>query len=228
MPLTKSKGNMYDWCTHTHSHLAGACSHTCSYCYVQAMAKRFPAMKARYSGPVRLIEKELSVDYGSGKTIFIEHMNDLFSIENTDWIAKILNHCAKYPDNEYVFQTKNPEAARLYSFDGIKTVFGTTIESNRYFPNITKAPSPLGRFIAIGQWARRCRTFITIEPIMDFDVQDFVELIVAAEPSFINIGADSKRCGLPEPSPAKVKEFIAALQAAGIIIRKKANLERLA
>lgn len=70
---------MYPWVTHTHSHLAGECPHRCSYCYVQAMAKRSPALKERFSGPLRLIEKELDVNYGTGKTIFVEHMNDLFA-----------------------------------------------------------------------------------------------------------------------------------------------------
>ena len=62
MPLKKSEGNMYAWVTHTHSHLAGKCPHECVYCYVSQMAKKFPNMRARYSGPIRLIEDELNVE----------------------------------------------------------------------------------------------------------------------------------------------------------------------
>ena len=36
-----------------------------------------PSDIAKYKGPLRLIEKELAVNYGTGKTIFIEHCNDL-------------------------------------------------------------------------------------------------------------------------------------------------------
>ena len=80
MSLKKSKGNMYDWVSHTHSHLIGKCPHECGYCYVQAMAKRFPEMHKRYSGEeITIDESELDINYGKGKLIFIEHMNDLFA-----------------------------------------------------------------------------------------------------------------------------------------------------
>ena len=34
MGMVKSKGNMYDWVTHMHTHLGGECGHECSYCYL--------------------------------------------------------------------------------------------------------------------------------------------------------------------------------------------------
>lgn len=225
--LKKSAGNMYDWVSHTHSHLAGECPHKCSYCYVQR--NRF-GVSPRYQGPIRLIEDEFKVNYGSGKTIFIEHMNDLFSDGVTDeHIARILCHCNGSPDNKYVFQSKNPvRAAHWLLESNIKSfMFGTTVESNREYPTISKAPAPLNRFFGMLPFRGKAETFITIEPIMDFDVDILVEQIVNAEPTFINIGADSKNCHLPEPTPAKVKEFVAKLQQAGIVIRKKVNLERM-
>jgi len=230
MPLIKSKGNMYEWVGYTHSHLGGECPHKCSYCYVQAMAARFPNMKARYSGPVRLIENELAVRYGSGKIIFIEHMNDLFADSVPDEsIQRILLHCEACHNNKYVFQTKNP--TRAYSWLALhKPVYfmiGTTIESNRENLAISKAPAPYLRRDGMMKFIGKAETFVTVEPIMDFDVIPLVEMIVAIKPTFINIGADSKRCGLPEPAPAKVKEFVAKLQEAGIVIRKKTNLERM-
>ena len=72
MPLTKTKGNNYEWITHAHSHLGGRCVHECSYCYVDN--PRF-GRPERYKGELRLIEKEFSVNYGSGKTIFMENVN---------------------------------------------------------------------------------------------------------------------------------------------------------
>ncbi len=41
---------------------------------------------------------------------------------------------------------------------------------------------------------------VTIEPIMDFDLEPFVEMIKNTKPKFVNIGADSKGHNLPEPS----------------------------
>ena len=52
-------------------------------------------------------------------------------------------------------------------------------------------------------------------------------MIIAANPSFVNIGADRKGCGLKEPSKEELLEFIARLQDAGVTIKKKTNLERI-
>jgi len=225
--LKISKGNMYDWVTHMHSHLAGACLHKCSYCYVQK--NRF-GVSPRYLGDLRLIESEFGVDYGFNKIIFIEHMNDMFAKEiDRLWIVKILNHCRKYSGNQYVFQSKNPK--RMVEFLALfpkNSLIGTTIETNRNMDNISKAPLSMERIEGITQIAAAgFKTFITIEPALDFDAQDFALLIVNAKPSFVNIGIDSKNCGLKEPSKEKILEFIKLLQANNITIKKKINLKRL-
>lgn len=233
MSLNKSKGNMYDWVTHTHSHLGGECPHKCSYCYVQK--NRF-GVSERYQGEPRLIEKELLVNYGSGKTIFIEHMNDLFAKGIKDeWIAAILDHCRKYPGNKYVFQTKAPVHAYLYAdlidriSEGSLVMIGTTIETNRPMSHkISKANIPEKRKDGIKYFSQDgFETFVTIEPIMKMDVEVMVEWLQEIKPEFINIGADSKGCNLPEPSPDEVRALIDGIQKAGLTIRKKSNLGRL-
>ena len=227
MPLTKSKGNMYPWVTHTHSHLSGKCSHECSYCYVRAMAERFPVMAERYSGQVRLIEPEFEVKYGSGRTIFIEHMNDLFAADvPEDMIAAVLSHCDQHPDNTYVFQTKNP--ARMVEWEGSLpsgSIIGTTIESNRDY-QVSKAPLVADRIQAI-QEIKGHRRFITIEPVLDFDVVPLAEMISSVNPWFVNLGADSKNRGLPEPTVEKIMLLVEELKSRGIDLREKSNLSRL-
>ena len=230
MALTKSKGQMYPWVTHTHSHLLGRCPHGCSYCFVQAMAKRFPAMAEKYSGSLRLDESALEVRYGKGKTIFIDHMNDLWAAKVCDdFIKAVLYHCCKWPLNTYVFQTKNP--ARYSQFLGClppNMLLGTTVETNRDYPDIKgTAPQPLERLLHIKALRPVYSTFVTIEPILDFDALPFLRWIIQANPTFVNIGADSKGTGLPEPSGEKVLALIAGLRAVGIEIRQKHNLERL-
>lgn len=97
---------MYPWVTHTHTHLGGECPHRCSYCYVNSFPFGRPE---KYKGPLRLIEKEFSMKYGGGKTIFIEHCNDLFAEDvSRDFILAVIFHCKNWPSNAYVFQTKNP------------------------------------------------------------------------------------------------------------------------
>lgn len=224
-PLTKSQGNMYPWVTHTHSHLGGACPHECRYCYVKAMAKRYGL--ERYSGPARLIESELAIKYGAGKTIFIEHCQDLFSLAiGPAWIERIIDHCIEWPENTYVFQTKNPR--RMVKWQDclpLKKILGVTVETNRDMSGISQAPSPEERLISFCEIDSP--KFITIEPILDFDPFAFIGMIRAARPDFVNIGADSKGHGLPEPSADKVRSLVAGLQEAGIEIRQKRNLDRL-
>lgn len=229
MGLTKSAGNMYDWVSHTHAHLGGECPHGCSYCYV---GKNRFGRAAKYTGPIRLIKKELEVYYGEGRTIFLEHCNDLFAAEiPVAWIMAIFEHCKRFPKNTYVFQTKNPRRmATLFECGKFpqNVILGATIESNQWHQDqMGSAPDPLWRLMAMKDLAGKCETFITVEPVMDMDPPYFARLIVAALPSFVNIGADSKGCGLPEPKTADLTAFIKALQFGGVTIRKKANLRRL-
>jgi len=231
MSLTKSKGNMYDWVSHTHSHLRGKCPHECKYCYVQSMAKKYASLNEKYSGEeITLDESELDVNYGKGKLIFIEHMNDLFA-EGVEggMISDILHHCCEYPESKYVLQTKNPYRYNDFRYQiPTGTICGTTIESNRFHEVMGKAPIPLKRILGISNIrAAGFETFITIEPILDFDVEDFACMIEIAKPSFVNIGADSKGHGLDEPSYAKIMELYNRICQLGIEVRKKINLDRL-
>lgn len=234
MSLKKSAGNMYPWVTHTHCHLGGECPHKCVYCYVDNPRWGRPA---KYTGPLRLIEKEFSVKYDKetlekdgGKypgVIFIENCNDLFAEEVPQhFINKAVHHCLRYPENTFVFQTKNP--ARYLTMDALfpeNSIFGCTIETNRAIPEIGNAPSPAHRSRAMEQLTGR--KFITIEPIMDLDPEILANWIRAINPEFVNIGADSKSRRLPEPKPGKVRHLIALIEKAGIEIREKHNLGRI-
>ena len=62
---------------------------------------------------------------------------------------------------------------------------------------------------------------------MKFDVEPFIELLKLAKPNWVNIGADSKRHHLPEPTMKEIQAFVVELEIAGITIRKKMNLGRL-
>ena len=223
MSLIKSKGNMYPWVTHTHCHLGGECPHKCIYCYVD----HFPyGRPEKYKGDLRLIEKEFEVHYGSGKSIFIENCNDLMA-GNTpqDYIDRIVNHCLRYPDNHYVFQTKNPgRYLTMDAFFPVGSILGCTIETNRHY-KISTAPSQEMRMYAMARLKKR--KFITIEPVLDFDVDILAAWIDQIRPEFINLGADSKKHNLPEPPHEKIAQFTNKLKEYGIELREKHNLERL-
>lgn len=224
MPLKKSTGNMYPWVDFTHTHLGGECSHKCTYCYVNSFPFGRPE---KYRGHLRLIEKEFNVNYGSNVTIFIEHCNDLFAKDVPyEFISKIISHCCGFLTNTYVFQTKNP--ARFEDFlrdmPG-ERILGTTIETNRRMNTISNAPDPLERAYAMTKLSGR--KFVTIEPVLDFDVDILAGWIAVIRPEFLNLGADSKNHGLPEPTIEKIMALVGKLQGYGIELREKHNLQRL-
>lgn len=225
MPLNKSKGNMYEFVTHTHASLGGECSHRCVYCFVDN--PRF-GRPEKYTGPLRLIEKELEVKYGSGKTIFMENCNDLFAADVSEiFIHRIIMHAIAWPQNTYVWQTKNPArflSTGILSFPA-NSLFGTTIETNRDIPEVGHAPSPEKRMLAMVEL--KARKFVTVEPILNCDVEILADWIIRIKPEFVNIGADSKGHRLNEPTGEKVLALIEEIKGAGIELREKHNLARL-
>jgi DNA repair photolyase len=229
MPLTKVKAgsNMYqEWISHTHTHIGGECPHKCSYCYVQAMEKRFKG--GRYAGELRLIEKEFDINYGSGRTIFIEHCNDMWAAKVPDtWIRQILKHCRTYPDNIYVFQTKHPRRYHNWlKHLPEKSILGCTIESDNVNAS-GHVPSPKKRVKPMYLLPPTLTKFITIEPILKGNMRTLANWIKEINPAFVNIGADSKGAGLKEPTAAEVLYLIKAIKKNGIEIKQKRNLYRL-
>ncbi len=212
MSFRKSVGNMYPWVTHTWNVIKGKCPHDCSYCYM----KRFP------QGELRFDEKELKRDLGEGNFIFVGSSCDMWA-DNIPgkWIAEVLGRCYQYPENKYLFQSKNPDRFQKFCFP-LNTISATTIETNRDY-NISKAPPVLERAKAI---SKIVDNIITIEPILDFDLLELIDLIYIAYPKWVNIGADSKGHNLPEPSWEKVQKLITALKEF-TKVRVKSNLGRL-
>lgn len=230
MGPTKQTGNMYPWVTHRWNPLRG-CKFECDYCYVKHLKERYG-----YDDTVRLIESELRTNLGKDKVIFLCTTGDMWGRwVDDDIIIKVLEHCTKFPKNEYVFQSKNPrrfvEFQRIFAnkfwLPNIAFMLGTTIETDRYPGNgkFTLAPSIKQRadaMIALKPWRR----FVTIEPIMDFDLEKLVGMIRAISPAFVAIGADSKSHGLIEPPPEKVRSLINVLRGF-TAVREKENLRRL-
>ncbi len=216
MTLNKQKGNMYPFVTHTWNVIKGKCPHDCSYCYMKA----FP------QGELRFDEKELKTDLGENNFIFVGSSCDMFAdgVIFTFKVEKILEHCKKYPKNTYLFQTKNPGGFKEFESQfPPNTIFGTTAESNLGW-KFSKAPNIHQRLVCLS--GIKGRKMITIEPIMDFNLEPFVSWIEGVEPEFVNIGADSKGHNLLEPSWEKVQKLIKELEKF-TKVNLKENLGRL-
>jgi len=176
--------------------------------------------------PIRFDRKELKTDLGSGNFIFVGSSCDLFAQDvPVEWIYETLDHCSKY-DNHYLFQSKNPNRMVWHMPDYLQAVVCTTIETNRWYPDIMhNSPEVEWRAAAFAS-ASKFKKYVTIEPIMAFDLDELVELIRMCNPIQVNIGADSGGNELPEPSYAEVMALIEALKEFTTISQKR-NLARL-
>ncbi len=219
--LNKQKGNMYGFVTHTWNTVKGRCPHDCSYCYM----KRFGEQ-----AELHFDEAELKTDlyeYGENQFIFVGSSCDMWAKDvPAGWVVKTLNHCREYPKNKYLFQTKDPKWILNFQVPE-NSVIATTIETNRSYPQMGQTP-PIGeRIRAIKQIKEQgFQTMITIEPIMDFDFAELINCFNEAQPDWVNIGADSRGHGLPEPGPGKIKALIKML-GWFTKVTQKPNLKRL-
>lgn len=133
-----------------------------------------------------------------------------------------------------IHEGRYPEDFRREAVIGIpeNTYLLTTLETNRDsgYEKISKAPKPSRRyrdFLNLA-WDKK---IITIEPIMDFDLDTFVEWIVNIKPKTVFIGYNSHPEWLKghypdlyerfEPDPEKVLDFIVALKNKGIRVLLK-------
>ena len=220
MGLNISKGNMYPFVTHTFNVIKGKCQHDCIYCYM----KQFPQRELHFD------KSELNTDLGKDNFIFVGSSTDMWADNVPEkWIKDVLKYCAEF-SNKYLFQTKNPGrylSVEKFNFPA-NTIFGTTIETNRNrYLDISNAPPIKDRIRVMNALNFiNLKTMITIEPVMDFDLEPFADMLIGARPDWINIGADSKGHNLPEPSRENINKLIKELEKFTTIKIKK-NLARI-
>lgn len=234
MNLKESKGNMYEFITHTWNPMGGRCPHGCAYCYMKYHT---------YIERLYLDDRELKGSCPANLFIFIGSNTDVFAVEMPSaWIKKVLDFCVDVTSNQkddektrFLLQTKNP--ARVLEFinhpllKNGQAVVCTTLETNRHYPDImNNAPLIKDRAKAMAAIADYgVKTYVTIEPVMDFDLDEFVKLIMMCKPEQVNIGADSKRY-VQVPMPTDDKLTSLTLQLLGftkVIVKKNLSGETI-
>jgi hypothetical protein len=127
-----------------------------------------------------------------------------------------------------MFQSKNPRRILQYIDLGLITernIICSTIETNRHYVDImNNSPLPIMR--SAFMQAIELDKYITIEPILDFDISEMVKLILKVKPKQVNIGADIGKNNLPEPSREKILQLRDILSC-HTKVYLKSNLKRL-
>lgn len=224
--VNKPSGNMYPW-AYTWNPMKGRCLHHCSYCYVPRL--RNIGLK-KYEGSCELDQKRLKDDLTipEGFVLFVCSCYDLFGHwVKKEWISQILEKCRQYPQTTFLFQTKNPIRFKEFLKEiPEQSILGVTLETNRS-PPYTNAPRPEARYFWFLElvWSRK---MVSIEPVIDFDLEKFVSWIMRLQPEFVSIGADSDpdQNVLLEPDEWKIFDLIEALMSI-TEVRLKKNLDRL-
>lgn len=239
MGLNVAGGEMYPWADYTWNPLGGKCPHDCSYCYM----KEPPACwTEKYEGSQELWKREMTTKLSDLQVnrreslffvsediplIFVCSGNDLGAASNGAK-GKILEKCNEEPSNFYLIQSKNPIGLKpVEEKFPQNTIIGTTLETNRdeLCKKISNAPVPSERASSINKFDRFYK-MVSIEPIMDFDVAPFTDLIEQVCPDFVSIGADSKGHKLPEPDDGKILDLVENVKNF-TTVKKKSNLNRL-
>jgi hypothetical protein len=129
-----------------------------------------------------------------------------------NWMQQILARIKQFQDRTFLIQSKNPSVFRNYHFPE-NVLLGTTIETNRddLYREISSAPLPWQRYGAMMR-LRHSRKIVTIEPILDFDVEILREWVSKIEPETCYVGYDSKKNYLPEPELGKTKALMKKLK----------------
>ena len=136
------------------------------------------------------------------------------------WIEKVLLATRNSPGTTFFFETKNP--GRYTQFLDLipeKAILSSTIETNRDY-KVSLAPPVEERYRAMAalEWPRK---HISVEPVMDFDQDIFLEWLKEIGPEIVSVGYDNYKCRLPaEPERSKVYDFIEELKEFAKIERK--------
>jgi len=169
----------------------------------------------------------LGKKFKPGEWVFIGYMGDV-SCQLWDNIQLVLDKVWEQPEVNFYIQSKAPDA-----FTGceaefpVNVVFGTTLETNRDYKE-SQAPAPHERYKSMLKLrTTQRRLMVSIEPVMDFDLEIFTAWIQDIRPERVFLGADNYGNGLPEPTAEKLSAFIGQLKDAGIEVIEKQGLTRL-
>lgn len=203
---------MFPFITKTWNPLGGECLHGCAWCWAKALIKQYNF--ASYQGAPKLLENKLQETFAPEDFVFVGSMVDLFG----EWVPPrmiqlIIDRVAFIGRAQFLFLSKNPQ--RFLEFDWKPhMIAGITLETNR--DNLVfNAPTRTDRIEAFSRF--QGRKFVSIEPILDFDLGGLVHAIEKIKPEFVAVGYDNYRHGLPEPSLAKTEVLIRLLEHSNAI-----------
>lgn len=190
-----------DWCDSTWNPVTG-CQHGCEYCYARGIANRFgfhvsePDINERvlFEMPVSAGKKvPYPFDFQptlhryrlneyqnrKGRNIFVCSMADLFGEWVPDsWIEEVFEACAKAPQHNYLFLTKNVQRY---------CEVGVPMEENMWYGTSITRESEVHLFNSLPAF---CNTFVSMEPILE-DLKPQENNVLFRQVNWVIIGSET-------------------------------------
>ncbi|MHA2024247.1 MAG: DUF5131 family protein [Candidatus Thorarchaeota archaeon] len=222
-----TSNRMFPFITHTANPIGGECPYGCPYCW--ALALQAEKQWDKYKGETRLFPKELKKRYSEGDFVFAVTMRDPCSKDVTDaMLLEIFQWMKQSPDAKFLLLTKNPHRFyqlydRGHSFPE-NLYLGATIETNRekHLGSALRQKERLYWMIRLSIIEElKGRLFLSIEPVVDFDIVDFANQINQIRPWAVAIGMDNYGHKLSEPPKSKILELIRILKLEYISVFEK-------
>jgi protein gp37 len=225
----ENKSNMYPG-TEVWNPFVG-CRFDCTYCepsFKRQAKRRKQDCKACYGYVPHYHEERLQKTIPAAEIIFVCGHADISFCKpafTRRIIDRIKQHSKRRSKKTFYFQSKKPSyfAPFLTEFPE-NVILVTTLETNRDagYEDICKAPPPSERYRQF-EALKYPRKVLTIEPVMDFDLDTFTRWVLDLRPEYVWLGFNSKpeSVELPEPPADKVQKFMEKLVTAGIEVRGK-------
>ncbi len=206
---------MYNFVANERPNPLGGSCYGCIYCYIhgkKGMKNWLPKLKEKYHGEFKLYDKVLKRirEIKSIKPVFFCDTIDYLHEENSDKNILEIWSCIWWNrDTEFISLTKNPKRYNdLIELVPSNVILGVTIESDIDYPYISDAPKQFDRiqeFLNLNNlleyYNKKNKLFISIEPILKFNLYRFANILKEIKPEFgIAIGYDNHLHKLPEPS----------------------------
>jgi DNA repair photolyase len=222
----KNHGKMFSIVTATWNPISG-CLYSCNYCWAKDLALTKLKNSKRYSKGFKpsLNETEFRVKFGKGDLIFVSDMGDMFAdFVPTQWIKQVLDYTRQFPEADFLFMTKNPKRyLELLPQIPENSILGATIETTSdeiiQTDKVSNAPLPTQRYEAMKalDWKRK---IVSIEPVLDFDLNIFSKWIEEINPFIVYVGYDNYFHKLREPMLKQTTELLQKLSETSLVIRK--------
>jgi len=221
---------MFKTVTQTWNPFTG-CHFDCTYCWARRLIEGRLRHLARYKGGFSpTLHPDRSNPYfRASDFVFVCDLGDIAFAPAAvmDVVVEVIK---KHPDTKFLLQSKDPGVFANYfgyRFNQANLYLGTTLETNRWegYRHFSSAPSPRNRCAELKEYSGH--KFVSIEPIMDFDVAVLVDWLGEVRPDIVEVGADNYHHNLPEPPWEKVETLLESLQNFVPRVVEKDRLERL-